>query len=144
MSDQALAVIAAIERQSHVLLEAPDLGDTRPERQRNLEAGAKPVVLHLAAVAASANAALAAVRERLRPWLPEGDWTPDNQPDPLTIEEVRRLAEWRDVHVRRMEWEAEHREAERLGQGEIKRGRGRPRKPAEAPRRPRGRPRKIA
>lgn len=144
MADQALAVIAAIERESQILLEGRDLGETRPERQRNIEAAAKPIVLHLASVASSANAAFTAACELLQPWLPEGDWGAGDQPDPLTIEEVRTLADCRDVHVRRMEWEAERREAERISRGEIKRGRGRPRKPAEAPRRRRGRPRKTA
>ena len=146
LADQALAVIAAVERQSAVLLEAPDLGETRPERARNIEAAAKPIVLQLAAVLSSASAAYRTARERLGDWLPEGEWSPDDQPLPLTLDELRRLSEWRDVHVRRMEWEAERREAERLGRGEIKRGRGRPRKPpasAPAPRRPRGRPRKA-
>ena len=145
LGDQALAVIAAIERHSWLLLEASDLGELRPQREKNIAAAAKPIMLHLGAVLSAAGSAYRVTRERLQAWLPEKDeWSPDDQPPPLTMAEAQRLAEWRDVHVRRLEWEAERREAERVGRGDIKRGRGRPRKPTSSgPRRPRGRPRKV-
>ena len=145
LSDQVLARIGAIRRLADELPRSPDLGEQRSERAANFAAAARPLYLHAAGVYAAATELLKTLGHDLADWLPE-EWTPDTQPEPLSIEEARRLALWRDTHLRRMEGEAVLREDRRIREGEIKRGRGRPRKAPEsgsAPRRPRGRPRKV-
>ena len=145
LSDQALARIGAIRRLADELPRSPDLGERRSERAVNFAAAARPLYLHAASVYAAAGELLKALEHDLADWLPD-DWTPEQQPAPLSIEQARQLALWRETHLRRMEGEAVLREDGRVRSGEIKRGRGRPRKPPQsepAPRRPRGRPRKA-
>lgn len=142
LSDQVLARIGAIRRLADELPRSPDLGERRSERAANFAAAARPLYLHAASVYAAAGELLQTLGHDLADWLP-GEWTPDTQPAPLSVEEAHRLMMWRDTHLRRMEGEAVLREDRRVREGEIKRGRGRPRKAPDsdsAPRRPRGRP----
>lgn len=149
LGDQAIAVIAALERQGHDLLTAPDLGATRPERVANLEAAARALYLQSAAVCHAATQSLAATRALLAEWLPAADdWEVEDQPMPLREDQVADLARWRQVHHRQMTFGATEREAGRVGRGEIKRPPGRPRKlpgadAGAAPKRRPGRPRKT-
>ena len=145
LSDQALARIGAIRRLADELPRSPDLGERRSERAVNFAAAARPLYLHAASVYAAAGELLKALKHDLTDWLPD-DWNPEQQPAPLSGEEAHRLTMWRETHLRRMEGEAVLREDGRVRSGEIKRGRGRPRKPPQsepAPRRPRGRPKKA-
>ena len=145
LADEALARLSALRRHADRLLEAPDLGADRAERERNLREGARALYLHAAAAAESARRIAAEMRELLAPWLPEpGAWTADNQPEPLSAEEAASLEGWRAVHARRMNEAADRREAGRAAAGETARGRGRPPKSSAAtPRRRPGRPRKA-
>ena len=131
-AEQAIADIASLAEQGRHLLGATDLGRSSEDRATALATGLRPVALHLAAVASAANAALADALERYADWLPDGAWSSADQPLPLSPGEVRELAAWREIHLRRMDAEAERREAERTGSGRIRRGRGRPRKRAMA------------
>ena len=145
LSDQALARIGAIRRLADELPRSPDLGERRSERAVNFAAAARPLYLHAASVYAAAGELLKALEHDLADWLPD-DWNPEAQPAPLSVEEAHRLTMWRETHLRRMEGEAVLREDGRVHSGEIKRGRGRPRKPPQsepASRRPRGRPKKA-
>ena len=127
-AEQALADIEALAEQGRRLLGATDLGRAREDREAAIAAGLRPTVLHLASVATAANAALADALERYADWLPAGAWGEADQPLPLPPAQVAELAEWREIHLRRMDAEAERREAERAGTGRVRRGRGRPRK----------------
>ena len=147
LADQGRAVIGALERQVEELLAATDIGDGRAERARNIEAAARPLILHLGAVAHMAFQKLEHAREILAQYLPDGEaWGLDDQPSPLTVEQAAELARWRGVHIRQMEADAAAREATRVARGEIKRKPGRPKKSAvaAAPKKKRGRPRKGA
>lgn len=122
--------LAALARQADVFLAAPDLGTHRPEREPHVRAGARVVMQHAAGTLAEAAAVYEHLRESLSAWLPEGEWTADDQPAPLTVDEARRIRRWRDTHAERMDKDARARETGRLARGEVRRGRGRPRKSA--------------
>ena len=131
-AEQAIADIGALAEQGRQLLAATDLGRARNGRAARLAAGLRPVVLHLAALRKTVDDLIAEALEDYADWLPTDAWGEADQPAPLSPGEIRELAEWREVHLRRMDAEAERREAERVGSGRIRRGRGRPRKQAVA------------
>ena len=141
-AEQAKLQIAAIVQQARRFLLSADLGQTRLERGRNIEEAAKPIALHIAAVIAAALDAQVEIQHQLADWLPSADWGAENQPSPLAIEQVRELAQWRDVHVRYMDAGADRREADRVERGAVKRGRGRPAKRRMVAPRRSGKPRK--
>ena len=121
--------LAALARLADGLRDAPDLGARRPERARHLRDGARVLMLHAAAVLTEAADAYETLRGTLEAWLPaDGAWTAEDQPDPLTLAEARQVRRWRDTHAQRLDRDAAGREAERLARGEVRRGRGRPRK----------------
>ncbi len=142
LADEAMHRIGLIRRHAELLLGASDLGEGRTERAANLAEGARPIVLHMASVLASAADAEESVRRMLGQWLPDAAWGEADQPAPLDLERARDLAEWRSIHVREAEGEALLRERRRVESGEVRRGRGRPRKRPDAAPAParRGRP----
>ena len=141
LADRALAEISALHQQGIQLLRATDLGPSREEGARQLAEGARAMMLHVGSVLATAAEVYASLTEQLSDWLPP-NWEPEHQPEPLTLEEARQLLEWREVHVRRQAHEAILREDQRVREGEIKRGPGRPRGSTKKKKRKRGRPRK--
>ena len=145
LAEQAMTIIAAIGHQAEVILRAPDLGAGRDERMRNIEAVVRPMMLHVGAVTMTAVEAQERLAEKFTDWLPV-DWSSEAQPDSLTVEQARQLAQWREVYARRIQAEAVDREATRQRSGAIVRGRGRPKKLPQlpvVPKRGRGRPKKA-
>lgn len=137
-SMRAVEDIVELMRLAAEFPKSSDLGSDRRERERHLEAGARVLLLHLGGVVDVALDVLDEARELLGRWAPDMR-SADRQPDPAERELIERLGEWRLAHLGLRAREFEARESAAIASGEIRRGRGRPRK-AAAP----GRPRKGA